>query len=74
MPALYYAVLLFGSMFDLSTSWLTSRKQMILATMTICCVIYAYRIFIPITYGESWSQTSCENSKWANSWDFDCVQ
>ncbi|KAG2228232.1 hypothetical protein INT45_011024 [Circinella minor] len=74
MPALYYAVLLFGSMFDLSTSCLTSRKRTILVTIAIVCVIYTYRSFIPITYGEPWSQTSCENAKWTNSWDFNCVR
>ncbi|KAI9276779.1 glycosyltransferase family 39 protein [Phascolomyces articulosus] len=74
MPALYYAVLLFGSMFDLITIWLTSRKKMMLVIMASYCVIYAYRNFIPITYGEPWSQISCENAKWTRTWDFDCVQ
>ncbi|KAI9467856.1 glycosyltransferase family 39 protein [Zychaea mexicana] len=74
MPALYYAVLLFGSMFDLSTVCLTSRKRMFIAAIAGICVIYTYRNFIPITYGEPWSQTSCESAKWTSSWDFDCAQ
>ncbi|KAI8138246.1 glycosyltransferase family 39 protein [Fennellomyces sp. T-0311] len=74
MPALYFAVLLFGSMFDLVTVRLTSKTRMAVACGAALCVILAYRTFIPITYGEPWNTTSCENAKWASGWDFDCAQ
>ncbi|KAG2195696.1 hypothetical protein INT47_012917 [Mucor saturninus] len=74
MPALYFSILLFSVGFDLLTIRLANRKRLIAAAMLIFSVIYVYRTFIPITYGEPWTQNLCEEAKWRSTWDFDCAQ
>ncbi|KAL0074667.1 hypothetical protein J3Q64DRAFT_1414494 [Phycomyces blakesleeanus] len=74
MPALYFAILLFGVGFDLLTIRLVNRKRLIAAAAFVMCVIYVYRSFIPITYGEPWTKKDCEKAKWLPTWDFDCIQ
>lgn len=74
MPALYFSILLFSVGFDLLTIRLVNRKRLIAAGIFIFSVIYVYRAFIPITYGEPWTQSLCEKAKWRSSWDFDCAQ
>ncbi|KAI8377587.1 glycosyltransferase family 39 protein [Radiomyces spectabilis] len=73
MPALYFNILLFGVIFDAVTVRLVSRKRMIAAMLVTVSVILVYRRFIPITYGDPWTKTSCETAKWRSTWDFDCV-
>jgi dolichyl-phosphate-mannose-protein mannosyltransferase len=74
MPALYFSILLFSVGFDLLTIQLASRKRFMAAALFVMSVIYVYRQFIPITYGEPWTQSLCEKAKWRSTWDFDCVQ
>ncbi|KAI8993588.1 hypothetical protein BDB01DRAFT_776808 [Pilobolus umbonatus] len=74
MPALYYSILLFSVGFDLATIRLTNSRRMIAAAVILIAVDYAYRVFIPITYGEPWTQSLCEKAKWRSTWDFDCNQ
>lgn len=74
MPALYFSILLFSVGFDLLTIRLANRKRLLAAGLLITAVIYVYRIFIPITYGEPWTQDLCEKAKWRPTWDFDCAQ
>jgi dolichyl-phosphate-mannose-protein mannosyltransferase len=74
MPALYFSILLFSVGFDLLTIRLANRKRLIAAGLFIFSVIYVYRTFIPITYGDPWTQDLCEKAKWRSTWDFDCAQ
>ncbi|RCH87257.1 hypothetical protein CU097_002945 [Rhizopus azygosporus] len=74
MPALYFSILLFAVGFDLLTIRLVNRKRLMTAGVWILMVTYVYRCFIPITYGEPWTQSLCEKGKWRSTWDFDCAQ
>ncbi|KAI7904603.1 Dolichyl-phosphate-mannose-protein mannosyltransferase-domain-containing protein [Cokeromyces recurvatus] len=74
MPALYFAILLFSVGFDMLTVRLVNRKRLMAAGLFIISIIYVYRFFIPITYGEPWTQSLCEKAKWRSTWDFDCAQ
>lgn len=74
MPALYFSILLSSVGFDLLTIRLANRKRLVAAGLFIFSVIYVYRAFIPITYGEPWTQSLCEKAKWRSTWDFDCAQ
>ncbi|KAI7863680.1 Dolichyl-phosphate-mannose-protein mannosyltransferase-domain-containing protein [Spinellus fusiger] len=74
MPALYFGILLFGVGFDLLILHLPSRQRIMAAFIMVGCVVFVYRIFIPITYGEPWTKKDCEKAKWLSTWDFDCVQ
>ncbi|KAL7322985.1 hypothetical protein PS15p_210952 [Mucor circinelloides] len=74
MPALYFSILLFSVGFDLLTIKLVNRKRLMVAALFVLSVNYVYRCFIPITYGEPWTQSLCEKAKWRSTWDFDCAQ
>ncbi|CEP10064.1 hypothetical protein [Parasitella parasitica] len=74
MPALYFSILLFSVGFDLLTIKLVNKKRLVIAALFILSVNHVYRSFIPITYGDPWTQSLCEKSKWRSTWDFDCAQ
>jgi len=74
MPALYCAVLALAVTFDLATIRMPNRRRIMAASAAIMVIIFVYRRFIPITYGEPWTQASCEKAKWLKTWDFDCNQ
>ena len=68
MPALYFAILVFGVGFDLITTRLQPRKRLLVAFGLLMCVIYVYRSFAPLTYGEPWTASLCERAKWRSTW------
>ncbi|ORZ00978.1 glycosyltransferase family 39 protein [Syncephalastrum racemosum] len=84
MPAFYFSVLLFGTLFDVVCTKVGSadagivslcvlrRYTAYLAISIACVVIYIYHCFIPITYGEPWTREACVNGQWRSTWDFDC--
>ncbi|KAI8098487.1 Dolichyl-phosphate-mannose-protein mannosyltransferase-domain-containing protein [Halteromyces radiatus] len=72
MPALYFSILTFSVGFDLLTIRLIQRKRLMAACGWLLVVIYVYRCFVPLTYGEPWTKTLCEKAKWRTTWDFDC--
>ncbi|ORZ25448.1 Dolichyl-phosphate-mannose-protein mannosyltransferase-domain-containing protein [Absidia repens] len=72
MPALYFSILTFSVGFDLVTMRLIQRKRLLVGFGWILVVIYIYRCFIPLTYGEPWTKALCEGAKWRSTWDFDC--
>ncbi|RUS24203.1 family 39 glycosyltransferase, partial [Jimgerdemannia flammicorona] len=77
MPALYFAVLLFGVGFDLATIRLPKRPRIIAAIAVVLAVIYIFNLFAPITYGNPWTKTDCQKTKWLETWyvrarDYDC--
>jgi dolichyl-phosphate-mannose-protein mannosyltransferase len=72
MPALYFAILTFSVGFDLVTIRLIQRKRLMVALGWILVIIYIYRCFVPLTYGEPWTKSLCEKAKWRSTWDFDC--
>ncbi|KAI9303692.1 Dolichyl-phosphate-mannose-protein mannosyltransferase-domain-containing protein [Cunninghamella echinulata] len=73
MPALYFSILTFAVGFDLITIRFIQRKRLMMAFGWLLIVIYAYRSFAPITYGEPWTKSLCTKAKWRSTWDFDCA-
>lgn len=72
MPALYMATLLTGVMFDKVTKRLPAYVRWAIMTAIVGIVIYMYRIYIPITYGEPWTKDGCTSATLRRSWDFGC--
>jgi dolichyl-phosphate-mannose-protein mannosyltransferase len=42
------------------------------AVIVTACIVYAYWMYVPITFGESWTVASCEQAQLLNVWDFNC--
>src|SRR4051812_30105097 len=74
MPALYLTILLFAVGFDLVTIRLPNTYRTGAALAMILIAIYVFSTFSPITYGLSWTRGKCEQSKWLDTWDYDCYQ
>ncbi|CAG8843969.1 35765_t:CDS:1, partial [Racocetra persica] len=55
--------------FDLITDRFTPKHRTIIVTIFLIASIY---IFSPIAYGSTWEKSSCANSKWLSTWDYDC--
>ncbi|CAG8490670.1 11501_t:CDS:10 [Ambispora gerdemannii] len=73
-PALYFAILLFGVVFDFFTTPLSTRKRASVALIYLVMVLYVFRLFSPLTYGRPWIKSDCNSLKWISTWDFDCNQ
>ncbi|KAI8973653.1 glycosyltransferase family 39 protein [Mycotypha africana] len=73
MPALYIATLMFGVIFEAITSRFNSPLRWFIVVLAITTLVYVYRIFIPITYGEPWSEGKCLQATWRPTWDFHCT-
>lgn len=72
MPALYMATLLLGVFFEILTRKMSTKVRWFLVLMITVAVIYVYRIFLPITYGEPWSTKQCLEATWRPTWDMSC--
>ncbi|EPB91381.1 hypothetical protein HMPREF1544_01702 [Mucor circinelloides 1006PhL] len=72
MPALYMATLLLGVFFEMLTRKMSTKVRWFLVLMITVAVIYVYRIFLPITYGEPWSTKQCLEATWRPTWDMSC--
>lgn len=71
-PALYFAVLLCCSAFDLVTSTLRPRVRLQIAAVFIILAIWNFSHFSPLAYGSQWTKAKCNNAKWLKTWDFSC--
>ncbi|CAG8571467.1 10425_t:CDS:2, partial [Dentiscutata heterogama] len=71
-PSLYFAILLIGVGFDLITDRFNPKNRTIIVTIFLIASIYIFILFSPIAYGNTWEKSSCDNSKWLSSWDYDC--
>ncbi|KAF8219017.1 glycosyltransferase family 39 protein [Tricholoma matsutake] len=69
-PALYFAVLLCCSAFDLVTSTLRPRVRLQIAAVFIILAIWNFSHFSPLAYGSQWTKAKCNNAKWLKTWDF----
>ncbi|KAI8636599.1 Dolichyl-phosphate-mannose-protein mannosyltransferase-domain-containing protein [Parasitella parasitica] len=74
MPALYLAVLTLGVGLDLILSRFHCAAKIMFAVAASASIIYAYRIYAPITYGEPWSVAACEKATLLDSWDLNCAR
>ena len=72
LPALYFAVLLLCSVFDLLTSLLKPQYRLGVAAVIVLVAIWNHMIFRPLAYGLPWTKGQCRNAQWMRSWDFDC--
>ncbi|KAG9002648.1 hypothetical protein FRB94_003741 [Tulasnella sp. JGI-2019a] len=71
-PALYFAILLTCSLFDLSTSSLRPKVRLQVACVLILGAIFTWYHFSPLTYAGQWTKSKCHSSKWLKTWDFSC--
>lgn len=71
-PALYFAVLLSASVFDLITSTLRPRIRVQIAAVIIALAIWNFWVLSPLAYGSDWTRAKCERAKWLKTWDFSC--
>lgn len=71
-PALYFAILLACSVFDLVTSTLRPRIRLQIAALLLIVAIWNYVYFSPIVYGNPWTKAKCKSAQWVKTWDFSC--
>jgi dolichyl-phosphate-mannose-protein mannosyltransferase len=69
-PALYFAILLSCSVFDLLTSTLRPRVRLQIAGVLIILAIWNFQYYSPLTYGSPWTRSKCEKAKMMKTWDF----
>lgn len=69
-PALYFAILLACSVFDLVTSTLRPRIRLQIAAVLLVIAIWNYTYFSPIAYGLPWTKAKCNKARWLKTWDF----
>jgi len=70
LPALYFAILLWSSAFDLATSSLRPRVRLQIAAVLIIMAIWSFSHWSPLIYGNTWTKTKCNDAKWLKTWDF----
>lgn len=74
-PALYFAILLLASVFDLLTSLPKPRIRLQVAGVLIVVTVCTWWYFSPLAYAGVWTRGQCESAKWRKNWDFSwCVQ
>jgi dolichyl-phosphate-mannose-protein mannosyltransferase len=69
-PALYYAILLLCSVFDLVTYTLRPRIRLQIAALLAIIAVWSFVHFSPLAYGTPWTKSQCNSSKWLKTWDF----
>lgn len=72
LPALYFSILLWCSVFDLATSNLKPRVRLQIAAVLIVVAIWTFSHFSPLVYGSEWTKGKCTDAKWLKNWDFSC--
>jgi dolichyl-phosphate-mannose--protein O-mannosyl transferase len=69
-PALYFAIPLSCSVFDLLTSTLRPRVQLRIAGVLVILAIWNFQHYSPLTYGGPRTGLKCEKAKMMKAWDF----
>ncbi|KAJ6544250.1 glycosyltransferase family 39 protein [Mycena capillaripes] len=72
LPALYFAILLLASVFDLATSTLRPRVRLQIAGVLIILAIWNFMYLSPLAYGNQWTKSKCQSARWLKTWDFSC--
>ncbi|WWC88890.1 uncharacterized protein L201_003805 [Kwoniella dendrophila CBS 6074] len=72
LPALYFAVLLFCTVFDYITSAIRPRTRIQVAAVVLILAIWSWNHWSPLTYAGPWTKGQCEKGKWLKTWDFSC--
>lgn len=74
-PALYFAILALGHLFQLIASAFKTKKTIPYAIfgLMFTASLYCYYQRLPITDGTDWTVEKCEATKWFSTWDYDCA-
>ncbi|KAG0689390.1 hypothetical protein C6P40_005124 [Pichia californica] len=73
-PALYFAVLALGHLFQLITSIFKKKKVIVyfIFGLMFTASLFCYYQRLPLTDGSDWTIEKCEATKWFSTWDYDC--
>lgn len=69
-PALYFSVLCFAATFDIMTRHVKVLRRIQIVLVFLLLVMYAFSHFSPLAYGNPWTRSQCESSKYLKTWDF----
>jgi len=69
-PALYFAILLFCSFFDLMTGALRPKIRLQIGAVLMIIAIWNFWYLSPLAYGNQWTMDKCTRAKWLKTWDF----
>ncbi|OCF73163.1 dolichyl-phosphate-mannose-protein mannosyltransferase [Kwoniella mangroviensis CBS 8886] len=72
LPALYFAVLLFCTVFDYITSAIRPRTRIQVAAVIMVLAVWSWNHWSPLAYAGPWTKGKCETGKWLKTWDFSC--
>lgn len=73
-PALYFALLLLATAFDLATSRLRPRLRLSVALTLVGGAVLAWWYLSPLAYAGVWTRGQCERAKkLGRNWDFSCA-
>lgn len=72
-PALYCAILLLGTVFDLATITFKPKVRLQVAAVVMVLALWSYWHFSPLVYAGQWTKKECTSSKWLKNWDFSCA-
>lgn len=69
-PALYFAILLFCSFFDLMTAALRPKIRLQIGAVLMIIAIWNFWYLSPLAYGNQWTLHKCKKAQWLKTWDF----
>jgi len=69
-PALYFAILLFCSLFDLMTAALRPKIRLQIGAVLMIIAIWNFWYLSPLAYGNQWTSQKCRRAQWLKTWDF----
>lgn len=70
LPALYFAILLFCTVFDYATSALKPKIRTNIAIVILILALWSWNHWSSLAYAGEWTKGACENGKWLRTWDF----
>ncbi|KAJ3116083.1 hypothetical protein HDU96_010458 [Phlyctochytrium bullatum] len=71
-PALYFAILLLGGLFEVFTIRYEPRHRWIIVGVVLFVVFWVFWDLSPLVYGTEMSRRRCERIKWSKHWDWGC--
>ncbi|KAI9342069.1 Dolichyl-phosphate-mannose-protein mannosyltransferase-domain-containing protein, partial [Zopfochytrium polystomum] len=73
LPALYFAILLMGVVFDVVTHRLRPATKWVIMAIVFIAIFWTFVDFSPLTYGTAMHRHHCERLKWGKHWDWSCL-
>lgn len=73
-PALYFAILALGHVFQLTYSSFKNKKFIVYSIFGLMffASFFCYYQRLPLANGSDWTYEKCEATKWLSTWDYDC--